>query len=190
MIFAFQTCLQLLQAIAVPSGSRVWRDPDQFADGVKRAAMPDLQDDHLPLVCGEILQASHRRPFRRALIIPPLKPLRRLKFPRQPPPQASPVIQDAIPKRADGIMLRVLRLGRPLHQPEKGLVQDILGLAVAEPKSPTVKQQLGGFRLIQPVAPPEIWSLDVQLHSIDTAMPGIVFVPRKKLRKATTQGSE
>ena len=93
--------------------------------------MPDFEDDDLALFLGQVGQASHRQPLFGSFFGAALEPALGLKFPCQAAPQTAAVVEGAIAKGADAIMLRLQRWPWPLQQGEEGFLQHILGFAVA-----------------------------------------------------------
>src|SRR5437870_5671691 len=100
--------------------------------------MPDFENDDLALLGRKLGQLVHCRPFARRLGFAPLEPSGGLQFTGNSPPEAATVVERPIPVGPDAIMLRLIRDGLTLHEGHKGLLEDILGLAMGQPKRPAI----------------------------------------------------
>ena len=110
--------------------------------------MPDFEHDDFTLFAGEFRQATQGQAFLRRFPLATFKPAMRLKFPRQPSPEAAAMIKRPIPKTAQTIVERLFGWSGPLHQTQESLLQNIFGLAVAQAQRPAVKNDLRGFRFV------------------------------------------
>ncbi len=144
---------QFLKAVAVATGGRVRGNLEQLSDLLEGVIVPDLQDNGLALFTGQASQALHRLEFARTFGGTGLEPTPGLPLAGQPPPQAAPMVQDAVAKAAYAVMLRQGRGLRTPHERKKRLLQDVFGLAMAEPQRPPVKDQFGRFGVIEGLAP-------------------------------------
>lgn len=150
---SFHAKFYLLQAVTVAARGRVGRNFQQLADLFKRVAMPDLQDNDFALLDWQLGETAHGRAFALVFRRRFFKPVLRFEFACQAPPERSPVVERAIPKAAHTVMLRPMRLLRLVQQSDERFLQNVLGLGVTEPKRAAIKNQLGGFCLIQRCLP-------------------------------------
>ncbi len=63
------------------------------------------------------------------------------------------MIQGAISKGPDAVMLRLIRRFVPLKQDQKCFLEHISGFRVAQSERPAVKNQLRGLHIVKPSAP-------------------------------------
>ena len=117
--------------------------------------MPDFQNDGFALFDRQFGQTAHGRAFLRRFARRTLEPAARFQFAREPAPQAAAMVQRAVAKAADAIMIGLRRRLAPLQQRHERLLQNVLRFAVAQSKRPAVENQLGGFRFVKALAP--IW---------------------------------
>src|SRR4051812_25277727 len=101
-----QASPELLQSVAVPSGCRVGRQLEQFANFFKGVFVPNLEDDHFALLPRQSGEVTHRLRFFRRIVLGSIEPTPGLKLPRNPPPQRSFVIQSPVAERPNTIVLR------------------------------------------------------------------------------------
>ncbi len=144
---------QAFQAIAVTSRHRVWGFLEQGTDLFEGVVVPNLEHDDLALIGRKLLQTRHSGGFSGLLAGSWFEPRMGLPFPHPPPPEASPVVEGAIPDRPDEV---VRRLGRQFLQRKQGdedLLDDVLRLGVIETEGASVKNQLGSLGLVQGFAP-------------------------------------
>ena len=120
-----------MQAIPITTRSSVRRNLQQFTDFFKSVLVPDFQHDSLPLLGGEVLQSPHSFRFRRTLPAGRLKPPLRFPFARQPAPETSAVVQRAVAKSPDTVVVWLARRLGALHQGDKGLLQNVFGFGMA-----------------------------------------------------------
>ena len=164
-----QAAAELFHPVTVPARRCVRRYVEQITDFLKRACLPDLQDNDLALRHGQFRQTPHCCAFGGQFLGGPLEPSLRFQFPRQPPPEAPAIVQRAIAKAADAIVRRVLGLAWVLPQRKEGLLHHILGFRVGETERATIKNQLGRFRVVQPFVP---GGRRVRVHSSTHRHPG------------------
>ena len=126
--------------------------------------MPNLQNDDLALFLRQFGQKPHGGAFLRGFARRFLEPAARLEFARDPPPQAAPVIQGAIAKSAGTIVGRLFRGGFELHQGNEGVLDDVLGLAMAQAKRPSVQDKLRGVSFVKLLAPMNLLLLIGHVH--------------------------
>lgn len=153
MRFSFQTSPKFLQAIPVTARRCVRRDFQQITDFLKRVFVPEFQNDDFPLGHWQISQTPHRSAFQGRFSAGTLKPTFRFKFPREPPPERSPIVQRPVPKTTHTIVLRLFRGFLQVQQYQEGFLHDVLGLSVGKPKGATIQNQFGRFGVIQSFAP-------------------------------------
>ena len=94
--------------------------------------MPDFQDDDFELFDRQFGQTTHGRAFRRRFARRTLEPAARFKFARKPAPQAAAVVQRAVAKAADAIMIGHRRWLSPLQQRNERLLQNVLRFVMAQ----------------------------------------------------------
>ncbi len=117
--------------------------------------MPDFQNDGFALFDRQFGQTAHGRAFLRRFARRRLEPAARFQFAREPAPQAAAMVQRAVAKASDAIMIGLRRRLAPLQQRHERLLQNVLRFAVAQPQRPAVENQLRGFRFVKALAP--IW---------------------------------
>ena len=115
--------------------------------------MPDFEHNDLALFEWKLREAAHRRALGGRLSGRTLEPAHGFQFARHAPPQTAAIIQGAIPKTAQAIILRFLRRRFSLEQCLKRFLKNIFGLAVAKAERAPVKNQLRRLAFIQAFAP-------------------------------------
>lgn len=135
--------------------------------------MPYFQQDDFPLIFGQPFKAPHGRAFLRAFVIPAFEPFNRFEFANDPAQETAAIVEGTIAKASQAIMQRLFGLTRLLHERDERLLQDVLGLAVAQAQGAPVEEYLRGALLIQAFAP--VFRLVChKLYPIDTAT--LIFV--------------
>src|SRR5260370_23618825 len=131
--------------------------------------MPNFEHDRFPLVLGQSCQRLHGFLLGRAFRAGTFEPAMRFKFTGQSPPQAAAVIQGAVPEGANAVMLRLKGRSLSLHERDKSLLQNVFGLAMAEPQRPAIQDQFGRFRPIERFTPTRLFLVSHStVHWIDT----------------------
>ncbi len=117
--------------------------------------MPKLEHDHFALVGMQTGEGVHGRAFRRRFGRFPLEPVARLDLPQQAAEQPSPIVECAVPKGSDQVMLRQPGGGPKFKQRPERVVEDILRLSVAQAKRPPIQNHFGGALIVEVRRP--IW---------------------------------
>ena len=169
-----QCAPQSVEAVAVTAGRGVGGNSLQFADGGKRKRVPQLEHDHLALRHRESSQRVCQCLLARLPRLRRLEPPAGLQLAGNPAPPVSAIVERAVPKTPDQVMLR---LGWPLAQAQQGyerVVQYILRFAVTQAQRPPVKHQLRGFLVVKPLRPIALLVAVHPFEMIDTAAPRFV----------------
>ena len=144
-----------MQAITITPRNGVRGCFQQPANLLESVFVPDFQNDDFALFDRQLGQTTHGGAFLWRFTGGMLEPTVRFKFAREPPPQSTAIVQRAVAKAADAIMIGLRRRLAPLQQRHERLLQNVLRFAVAQSKRPAVENQLGGFRFVKALAP--IW---------------------------------
>lgn len=161
-----QGVTEFLEAVPIAAGDGMRGKGEQLADGLKGQLMPDLEDDDLALVRGELGEGSGGHVFGNGVGGVGVKPGGCLPFPGQSPPEAAPMVVATVAKAAEGVEAGVSRRGGELEQDTKHIVEGIFGFGVGQTEGPSIKDQLGGALIVQ-CGRPRDWGRFGGIHDID-----------------------
>lgn len=125
--------------------------------------MPELEHDDLPLFPGEPGEGGDRGALGLGLSRVGLEPPGGFEFAQQAAPEAAAMVQGTVAERANDIEARLAGRGAELEQGAEGVMQDVLGLGMAEAQRPTVEENLSGAGVIN-VSGPVVGMVPVRLH--------------------------
>ena len=136
--------------------------------------VPDLEHDHLTLFSREAGQLSHRKFLAFSRIGSRLEPVFTVVFALDSAQQAAAVVQRPVSDRAKDVAGLMIRGCLALQQRSKGLLQDILSLAVGQSQRSGVQHQRGPTLFIESLTPFLVPSLTHVSTSMDTGGRGFV----------------
>ena len=115
--------------------------------------MPNLEHDYLALVLRQVRQRFHRFAFRGAFVRIPFEPAKRLPFPGEAAPKATPVVQGPVAEGANTVMLRAAGPFLQFKEGNESFLHNVFGLAMTQPQGASIQDELGGFVFIKRFAP-------------------------------------
>lgn len=119
--------------------------------------MPDLQDDRLALVgrkaphrveCGLLLGRRFGGRF---------EPSMGLDLAPQPTPEGAPMVQGPVAEGSNQVESGFPRRLDESKEGSKGIVENVFGLGMAQPKGATVENQFGGARIVKRLCPVRVF---------------------------------
>ena len=145
----FEGGSQLLQSVAITTGSGVGGDLEQFGDGFEGQIVPELENDDFPLFVGKLSEGFDGGAFDRGFSGLPFEPVGGFQFPRETPPETPPVVERPIPEGPDQVVPGFAGSLLEDEQCPECVMQNILGLRVAQSESPSVQDHLGRAAIIK-----------------------------------------
>jgi hypothetical protein len=153
IVLLLQPRFQLLHAIPIAPGNRIGRGSNQVSNPLKRVLMPNFQNNDFTLLPREPGQAGHRGTLDRIRACRGFEPTFRFNLPGQTPPEPTPEVQSPIAETAHAIMLRLGRFQFFLEERQEGFLQHVFRLAMRQPQSSAVQNELTSLFFIKALAP-------------------------------------
>lgn len=144
---------EFLESIAVTSGGGVGGDALEVADGLEGKGVPDLQDDRLALLGGEPSEGGEGGGLVGGEGVGGVEPVEGFAFACEAAPEGAAMIEGAISEGADQVEPGFTGGVREPEEGAKRVVQDVLGLGMAEPEGAAIEDEFGGRGVVKRLGP-------------------------------------
>lgn len=144
---------EFLESIAVTSGGGVGGYTLEVADGLEGEGVPDLQDDRLALFGGEASEGGEGGGLVGGDGVGGVEPAEGFAFATEAAPEGAAMVEGAVPEGADQVEPGFTGgMGEP-EEGAKGVVQDVLGLGMAEAEGAAIEDEFGGRGVVKRLGP-------------------------------------
>jgi hypothetical protein len=153
MIDAFEGGFEPGDAVAITAGDGIGRHGEELPYLLKGVSVPDLEDDDLALFAGKVGERAHGGGLGGFAGGGGFEPAFGFEFAGQSPPDAAAVVQGAVAKAPQAVMLGIIGSAGDTEQGHESFLEDILGFVMGEAKGTAVEEEEGGFGVIQLFTP-------------------------------------